>query len=126
MSVQVLTLSETKARCRDAYCAKRLMAQYPIRSERECVYKKGTYGCAIGVSLTEETHKKLVGSECLQSSPISILIAKGILRVPEEERPYLREIQYTHDDWANASRNYGDNGQETIMAEENFLKLIYS
>jgi hypothetical protein len=105
MTTQELTLEGVREAARRAYDEGRLTAQHPDPGQRMCFYRIGTYGCAVGVALTDETIK-LVREWNLNGTNFLDLLGRGVLEVAlPEDLSSIREIQVRHDAWCEASRD---------------------
>ena len=112
--MQLLTLKAVRAAARKYYKARKLTAQHRSREKRLCEYKVGSYRCAIGAALTQETlSRMLVGSG-----------PADVIEILPHEKDSLNFLQKAHDEWARASRMLGANDSYTRKARNEFLELI--
>lgn len=109
MEKQHITLAGVKAACIVAYDENRLAAQNPDSFENndggDYYYRRGDFGCAIGVALTPETAKQIDddnGAYTLSGEPE---ILADIFSWPQAEFKDLAAIQLAHDNWLNATVN---------------------
>lgn len=122
--IQKLTLKRVKAAARKAYDEKRLTAQHPDKSKRECVYTSGKYGCAIGVALNATTLKKIADQQLNADAGVECLMNEDVILVSDEEVTSLSVIQTAHDKWADHARNLGLADEITREARNEFLFRI--
>lgn len=116
---QVLTPAVVIRAARKFYRAKRLTAQHPDPSKRQCVFQQGRYRCAIGAALNERLLRRLKRER--HSAPCSVhgLELSGYIdtwSVPNLDE--LQNIQQSHDLWAH-SPSY-----ERLQNEDKFREVL--
>ena len=108
---QVITLSEVQAACREAYKAKRLIAQMPKGAGQIIGYSKGKYRCAMAAPLNAKVIKYFQKHNIVEGA-----ISDGYVKVEDQaDMTTIRQIQIAHDTWAYY-RHESDKAQ--------FLELI--
>jgi hypothetical protein len=125
--MQILTLEQVQKSARKYYQAKRLTAQHPKRRQRMCYYQIGHYRCAIGSALSKETLKQAHDLEIqllADDTSLEALIKAKIIQTNTTEYNLIQEIQWKHDNWAQASQSYGLKHVETKSCERCFLNTI--
>lgn len=116
------TIESLKATMRKAYDEGRLMAQEPgLHEDTEYYYKKGKYGCAVGVCLTSKQASN-IGSILTLSTVQGERYFRKIF-TDAEVFDFARDAQVAHDDWVYSIMWCSDG--ETISLKKNtFLSLI--
>lgn len=89
------------------------------KAARKCVYEFGSFRCAIGAALTQATLKTVHEKLCNTGAGVCTLVHKGVVNVPVEAMPELRDIQSAHDRWAQIVTKH-----RREESEQEFLKLI--
>lgn len=89
---------------RKAYLEGRLTAQHPDPAQRHCVYTRGEYGCAIGVSLPLDLAVQFQDGQTAPTTSGGISGFKIRNRLTSDNYANLIHLQALHDEWCNSSR----------------------
>lgn len=116
-----LDLEKVKTAALAYYNAGKLTAQHPNIADRQCVYFRGEYRCAIGAALDAKDANSLP----IEGGSVGCLIDRGTFLVDAGEYDDLVEIQQAHDRWADEANHPEASGKDSILAaEQAFLKLL--
>lgn len=124
MKPQKLTAKKVKDAAIKAYKERRLTAQHRNSERRECVYSQGEYHCAIGWALNEKTLQRIDKLELNDGAAVDCLVSYGVIAVDEDDLDIIEDIQGTHDEWADASKNWGAKSEAAIECRDDFLAAI--
>ncbi len=122
MTLQHITLAETKAACRKAHAEGRLLAQAEWHSPYG--YRIGTLVCAIGAVLDNETLDAMDNNPDIRHITLGTLPSKlsDYFTWDNEEYDDLSRLQTLHDKWLHHK------GEEWLLAteqgESEFLDFI--
>jgi hypothetical protein len=122
--IQTLVWATTRANAMQAYKEKRLQAQNPETLSGEgCQYRidvpgKENCGCAIGVSLSEETHA-LVQDHLRFTTVMCLAKYRLIAFANSIELKLTATLQQLHDEWSQLAGH-----EYAVDAEKRFIQFL--